>query len=107
MFILPSRYEGMPNALLEAMASGKANVATAVNGAPELVRDGETGFLIESENVEQLFEKIEIILLNDELRKSMETASLERVRSFFTMDKMTLNLEQLLTQQIHKSTFQA
>ena len=75
--MLPSRYEGMPNALLEAMAMGKASVATSVNGAPELVEEGVSGFLVASENVDQLFTKINELLTNESLRKSMEN------RAFF------------------------
>jgi len=46
LFVLPSLWEGLPNVVLEAMAAGLAVVATAVDGTPELVRDGETGVLI-------------------------------------------------------------
>ena len=46
VFALSSREEGIPNALLEAMAAGRAVVATAVGGTPEVVRDGETGWLV-------------------------------------------------------------
>jgi glycosyltransferase involved in cell wall biosynthesis len=47
VFVLPSRTEGLSNALMEAMASGCAVAATRVGGNPELVRDGETGLLFE------------------------------------------------------------
>jgi len=46
VFVLSSREEGIPNALLEAMAAGRAAVATAVGGTPEVLRDGETGWLV-------------------------------------------------------------
>jgi len=45
-FILPSLYEGLPNAVLEAMACGKPVIATAVDGTPEAVAHGETGLLV-------------------------------------------------------------
>lgn len=103
VFVLPSRYEGMPNALLEAMSLGKASVATSVNGAPELVDDGVSGFLVESENVDQLFEKLKLILTDERLRKSMELKAKERVQSIFTIEKMMDNLERLFEDQIRKS----
>jgi glycosyltransferase involved in cell wall biosynthesis len=46
VFVLSSREEGIPNALLEAMAAGRPVIATAVGGTPEVVRAGETGWLV-------------------------------------------------------------
>lgn len=46
VFVLSSREEGIPNALLEAMAAGRACVATAVGGVPEVLTDGVTGWLV-------------------------------------------------------------
>lgn len=100
IFVLPSRYEGMPNALLEAMSIGKASVATNVNGAPELVEDGISGFLVKPDNVEQLFEQIEQLLGDDKLRKKFEANALERVQRSFTVDRMIDQLEQLFQEQI-------
>lgn len=103
VFVLPSRYEGMPNALLEAMAMGKASIATNVNGAPELLEDGKSGFLVDSEKPTQIFERLMELLVNDVLRKSMENQALERVKHNFTFEKMTDNLEALLEKQISRS----
>ena len=92
----------MPNALLEAMACGKANVATSVNGAPELVKDGITGFLVPSDDADALFEKIFKILADDELRNSMGKNSEMHVKEEFTYKKMSYNLEKLFISQIAK-----
>jgi glycosyltransferase involved in cell wall biosynthesis len=100
VFVLPSRYEGMPNALLEAMAAGVANIATSVNGAPELVVEGETGYLVESENATQIYQRLDTILCDKKLRKSMGRKSQQRVRDQFTNEKMVENLEKLLLNQI-------
>jgi glycosyltransferase involved in cell wall biosynthesis len=49
--VLPSHTEGMPNAVLEAMASGRPVIATRVGGVPELVEDGRTGLLVEAGDI--------------------------------------------------------
>jgi glycosyltransferase involved in cell wall biosynthesis len=59
VFVLPSRTEGMPNALLEAMARGMAVVATSVSGSSTLVEDGRTGLLVPPEDAEALAHGIE------------------------------------------------
>jgi len=100
VFVLPSRYEGMPNALLEAMAAGKASVATAVNGASELVEDGISGLLTEPENTDQLFEKIRLLMSSVNLRKEIGTNARKRVAEEFSMEAMTNKLEQLFLERI-------
>ncbi len=46
LFVLPSRFEGLPTAIIEAMAAGRAVVATSVGGNAEVVADGDTGWLV-------------------------------------------------------------
>ncbi|WP_193755570.1 glycosyltransferase [Psychromonas sp. psych-6C06] len=58
IFILPSRSEGTPAALVEAMAVGLPCVATATGGIPEVIEDGVSGLLFERENANELAEKI-------------------------------------------------
>ncbi len=56
--VLPSLEEGFPNVLLEAMATGRAVVASAVGDSPAIVRDGETGFLVPPGEVAPLAERM-------------------------------------------------
>jgi L-malate glycosyltransferase len=58
VFCLPSRSEGMSNALLEAMASGLPCVATAVGGTPEIIENGRTGYLVANEDYRAMAERI-------------------------------------------------
>ncbi|SHF51684.1 Glycosyltransferase involved in cell wall bisynthesis [Caldanaerobius fijiensis DSM 17918] len=64
IFVLPSRWEGLPISLLEAMSKAKPIIASNVGGIPELIRDGESGILVEPENELELANAIEK-LLND------------------------------------------
>jgi glycosyltransferase involved in cell wall biosynthesis len=58
LVLLPSRAEGVPRSLVEAMAAGRPVLATNVGGIPDLVIDGETGFLVPVDDAEQLAEKL-------------------------------------------------
>jgi len=68
IFVLPSLYECLPIAVIEAMASGKPVVATRVGGNEELVKDGETGFLVPPRNADALAKKLVMLLSDEELR---------------------------------------
>jgi glycosyltransferase involved in cell wall biosynthesis len=68
VFALSSRFEGLPIALLEAMASGRACVATRVGGIPEVITDGLDGVLVEPGNPHQLAAEV-IDLLGDGARR--------------------------------------
>jgi len=70
LLVVPSHpTEGLPTAILEAMACGTPAYATPVSGVPDVVRDGETGFLMEEIEGDRLAEKIEAILAREELPK--------------------------------------
>jgi glycosyltransferase involved in cell wall biosynthesis len=82
VFVLPSLSEGFPITILEAMASGLPIVATKVRGLPEILKDGQNGFLVEPANPEQIAEKV-LLLLNDEkLRKIISKNNLEEVKKY-------------------------
>ena len=61
-FVLPSRWEGMPNALLEAMACGLPCVATRVSGSEDIITDGVNGLLVEPERPDELAQAIRSII---------------------------------------------
>ncbi|MEG3754557.1 glycosyltransferase family 4 protein [Psychromonas arctica] len=86
LFILPSRSEGTPAALIEAMASGLPCIATNAGGMPEVITNGDNGYLFEKENIEELADKIKSIALSPELeaqfiinaKKGLQRFSIER-----------------------------
>ncbi len=86
LFLFPSRHEGMPNALLEAMASGLPVIATCIAGNEELVADGETGILVPSEDVDALGVAIRKLLTDGVLRQQMGLASRRRVEENYSWE---------------------
>jgi len=82
--VLPSFTEGLPNVALEASAAGVPVVATAVGGTPEVIADGETGFLVPSGNPSMLGERIARLLADPALRKRLGEAGRVRMGTQFT-----------------------
>jgi glycosyltransferase involved in cell wall biosynthesis len=84
LFVFPSRDEGMPNVVLEAMASGLPIVATAIAGSEELVREGENGHLVPTENAPALTDALARLIAQPETRRAMGRASRERIEREYT-----------------------
>jgi len=100
IFILPSIREGMSLAIAEAMAHGKAIIASKVGGIPELIKDGQTGLLVESANAEKMAEKVSCLINDCELRRNLgRQASLAYARRF-TLDAMIGKIDNLYEQCI-------
>lgn len=85
-FMLPSRWEGMSNALLEAMAAGLPVVATAVEGSTELVRSGETGLLVTAGQSDELAKAIRSTLEDAGLTREMAAAAQTLVKQGYTAE---------------------
>ena len=84
LFVFPSRDEGMPNVVLEAMASGLPIVATAIAGSEELVREGENGHLVPTENAPALTDALARLITQPETRRALGRASRERIEREYT-----------------------
>ena len=78
ILVLPSRSEGRPNVVLEAQACGLPVVATRVGGTPELVCDGKTGLLVESEDVAGLADALQRLRIDRGLREALGRAGREQ-----------------------------
>jgi glycosyltransferase involved in cell wall biosynthesis len=92
-FILPSLSEGMPNVILEAMASGLPSIATRVSGVKELVKDGETGYVFGVKDRQGLYEAIRKILKN--LHGTMGRRARESVEDRYSLSALADQYEEL------------
>lgn len=98
VFVMPSFYEGMPNAVMEAMGVGKCCVATAVNGSTELIEDGVDGILVEARNPESLYVGLLRAGSDQAFREELGSAAREKVRTNFSEKAMLDNLEDYLVE---------
>jgi glycosyltransferase involved in cell wall biosynthesis len=95
VFCLTSDYEGMPNVVLEAMATGRPVVATEVGDVPKLVRDGVNGFLVKAGDSGEFTRRVERLLLNGEMATQMGLAGRDMVQSAFACDRAAQKLTRL------------
>ncbi len=82
IFVLPSLSEGFPLVLLEAMAAGLPLVCSKVGGTPDLVVEGQNGFLVEPRNPSQLAEKLTFLLDSDQVRSQIGARNREEAREY-------------------------
>ncbi|PWU21814.1 MAG: glycosyltransferase [Candidatus Rokuibacteriota bacterium] len=91
----PSRFEGFPLGVLEALLARSAVVATDVGGVSEIVHDGETGLLVRAEDPTGLAGAIRRLLADADLRHRLGEQGRQRVLQHFTADHMTRGFERL------------
>ena len=86
VFVLPSRSEGQPMAVLEAMAHGLCVVASDVGGIPEMLDDGGSGLLVPPDDVDALVAALRRVLTDASLRARLGAAARKRVLADFDLD---------------------
>jgi glycosyltransferase involved in cell wall biosynthesis len=91
IFVLPTYFEGMPNALLEAMASGLPSVATHVGSIPDMITNNAEGLLIEPKNVQQLKEALHFLIQDEPLRLRLGAAARAKVEKENSMEVVINN----------------
>lgn len=103
IFVLPSLSEGIPMALLEAMAASRAVVASRVGGIPEIIEDGSEGFLVEPMDAESLAERCRQLIESPEAARKMGEQGRKRVERDFSAtvmaDRVALVYKELLMPQ--------
>lgn len=98
VFILPSLWEGLPLALLEAMAAGLPVIATGVGGIPEVIENNRSGIIVPTADPGAIYSSIHRLISDPELRDSMGEAGRKRVVEKFDVKKNILQLERIYTQ---------
>ena len=101
LFALPSMNEGMGRVLVEAMAAGKAVVASNVGGIPDLVHHGQNGFLVEPGDVNGLSAAIEKLLADENLRHAMGKKG-QAMAYNFSESKMIEKIDALYASLLHQ-----
>jgi glycosyltransferase involved in cell wall biosynthesis len=96
IFVLPSLWEGLPIALLEAMSMGKAVIGTAVDGTREMIRDGENGILIGTDEIEKDLEGAIVRLCQDkELRIRLQQQAIADIYNRYNVETVAKKNEEL------------
>jgi len=109
IFIMPysvgkhGEREGLPNVLKEAQATGLPVISTALGGVPEVVLDGETGFLIKEKDTEELARKLNLLIEKPELRADYGKKGRELVEERYDIVKQTRKLEDIYRKLIRGS----
>lgn len=95
LYCLPSRFEGMPISILEAMAAGCPVVATHVPGTVDVVEDGRTGVLVLGEDAQRLADQLLRVGADAELRRRLIDAARSHVAEHATSNAMLRHYAQL------------
>jgi glycosyltransferase involved in cell wall biosynthesis len=102
-FLLPSANEGTPVVAIEALAAARPVVATRVGGVPDVVDEGEDGFLVEVGDVEGLADRLERLARDPELRRRMGDVGRKRVIPRYRVERLVDDIDalyrELLTQE--------
>jgi L-malate glycosyltransferase len=93
VFILPSDTEGMPLSIIEAMALGLPTISTTVGGVPELIEDGKTGYLIPPGNVDELVDKLKLLLDQPSHCEQLGHQARKRYHAYFTKESFVKGVE--------------
>ncbi len=95
IFVLPSLNEGLPMTILEAMAASKPVIATRVGAIPSLIKDGDTGLLVDPRDADGLRDAIANLLSDSELCGRLGAAGHEWVSQNYTSEVMALKYRQM------------
>lgn len=104
IFVLPSLRENMSVSIVEAMSKKLSVIASDLGGNPEIVINNQTGFLVESQNPEQLAEKIIELLKDNSKRKVFGANGYNRFKEYFTFENLVFNIQKLYLAYLNEKT---
>ncbi len=104
VFVMSSHWEGLPIALLEAMASSKAVLCTRVGGIPDVVIDGDNGLLVEPRDVPQFAKRLDDLLQDPALRTRLGQRARETVIARFDVSRTAAAYNRLHQQALGLSS---
>ena len=91
-----SDYEGFPNTIMEAMSFGIPVIASNVGGIPELVKNGKTGYIVENHDLDDLNEKLIMLLNDDDLRERLGNTGRKFILKNHSCEQLKKTLNNLL-----------
>jgi glycosyltransferase involved in cell wall biosynthesis len=95
IFVLTSRWEGLPLVIIEAEMAGLPVVASRVGGVPELIEEGNTGFIVPPQDPRALANALRKLLTDAQLRRRLGSAAREKALHEFTFERMLTKTRQL------------
>lgn len=104
VFVMPSLWEGLPLAVLEAMFASNAIVATGISGIPEVIVDGETGLLAEPGDVASLRRALSRVMSDAALRERLGSAAARLASTRHTMKAMADEYERLYRRDLARAS---
>ena len=96
VYIFPSRHEGLPTSLLEAMSSGLVAVTSDIGGCDDLIFNDKTGYRVNSEDAVQFAEKIIYLFDNQPARQIMQKTSIDLVHKYCDYTYVVEKLEKII-----------
>jgi len=100
LFVLPSFWEGLPLAILEAMALGKPVVATRVGGIPEIIDHLQDGFLVPPKNTTELSQAMLTVLNQPDLAQKLGSQAQQKIFDQYNIDRMIPKIEAVYSELI-------
>jgi glycosyltransferase involved in cell wall biosynthesis len=98
IYVLPSYNEGLPMSVLEAMAAGLPILSTSIGGIPDAVTEGVEGFLVAPGDIDSLSERLNLLLADSHLARTMGEAARSKVKVSFSSKAILPKLEVLYSE---------